>query len=35
VATDAATQLEKLEGMLQRGTLSPEEFAAQKRKLLG
>ena len=33
--TDAATQLEKLEGMLQRGTLSPEEFAAQKRKLLG
>ena len=33
--TDAATQLEKLEGMLQRGTLSPEEFEAQKRKLLG
>jgi uncharacterized membrane protein YdbT with pleckstrin-like domain len=33
--TDAATQLEKLEGMMQRGTLSPEEFAAQKRKLLG
>ena len=33
--TDAATQLEKLEGMLQRGTLSLEEFEAQKRKLLG
>lgn len=32
---DAASQLEKLEGMLQRGTLSPEEFEAQKRKLLG
>jgi uncharacterized membrane protein YdbT with pleckstrin-like domain len=33
--TDTASQLEKLEGMLQRGTLSPEEFAAQKRKLIG
>ncbi len=32
---DAATQLEKLEGMLQRGTLSREEFDIQKRKLLG
>jgi uncharacterized membrane protein YdbT with pleckstrin-like domain len=32
---DAATQLEKLEGMMQRGTLSREEFEAQKRKLLG
>jgi uncharacterized membrane protein YdbT with pleckstrin-like domain len=32
---DVASQLEKLEGMLQRGTLSPEEFEAQKRKLLG
>ncbi len=32
---DVATQLEKLEGMLQRGTLSPEEFEVQKRKLLG
>ena len=32
---DAASQLEKLEGMLQRGTLTPEEFEAQKRKLLG
>ncbi|MCU1359985.1 MAG: hypothetical protein JWN99_1274 [Ilumatobacteraceae bacterium] len=27
-------QLERLEGMLQRGTLSPDEFEAQKRKLL-
>ena len=33
--SDVATQLEKLEGMLERGTLSPEEFEAQKRKLLG
>jgi uncharacterized membrane protein YdbT with pleckstrin-like domain len=33
--TDAATQLEKLEGMLERGTLTREEFDAQKRKLLG
>jgi uncharacterized membrane protein YdbT with pleckstrin-like domain len=33
--TDAATQLEKLEGMLQRGSLTQEEFDAQKRKLLG
>jgi uncharacterized membrane protein YdbT with pleckstrin-like domain len=33
--TDVATQLEKLEGMRDRGTLSPEEFEAQKRKLLG
>jgi uncharacterized membrane protein YdbT with pleckstrin-like domain len=32
---DTATQLEKLEGMLQRGTLSRDEFEAQKRKLLG
>jgi len=32
---DVASQLEKLEGMLQRGTLTPEEFARQKRKLLG
>jgi uncharacterized membrane protein YdbT with pleckstrin-like domain len=34
-ATDVATQLEKLEGMLQRGTLSPEEFENEKRRLLG
>jgi uncharacterized membrane protein YdbT with pleckstrin-like domain len=34
-ANDVATQLEKLEGMMQRGTLSAEEFAAQKARLLG
>ena len=33
--TDVATQLEKLEGMRDRGTLTPEEFDAQKRRLLG
>ena len=33
--TDVATQLEKLEGMLERGTLSREEFEAQKARLLG
>ena len=32
--SDVATQLEKLEGMLERGTLSPEEFAREKRRLL-
>jgi hypothetical protein len=32
---DVATQLEKLEGMLQRGSLTQEEFDAQKRRLLG
>jgi uncharacterized membrane protein YdbT with pleckstrin-like domain len=32
---DVATQLEKLEGMLQRGSLSQAEFQAQKDKLLG
>ena len=32
---DVPSQLEKLEGMLQRGTLTPSEFEAQKRKLLG
>jgi uncharacterized membrane protein YdbT with pleckstrin-like domain len=32
---DAATQLEKLEGMLQRGTLTREEFEIEKRRLLG
>jgi uncharacterized membrane protein YdbT with pleckstrin-like domain len=32
---DVASQLEKLEGMLERGTLSPEEFELQKRRLLG
>ena len=34
-ATDVASQLEKLEGMLQRGTLTAAEFEDQKRKLLG
>jgi uncharacterized membrane protein YdbT with pleckstrin-like domain len=34
-SVDVADQLERLEGMLQRGTLSPEEFDLQKRKLLG
>ncbi|MFK7918838.1 MAG: PH domain-containing protein [Ilumatobacter sp.] len=33
--SDVATQLEKLEGMLERGTLSADEFQAQKDKLLG
>lgn len=32
---DLATQLEKLEGLYSRGTISAEEFEAQKRKLLG
>ncbi len=32
---DVASQLEKLEGMLERGTLTQEEFDAQKAKLLG
>jgi uncharacterized membrane protein YdbT with pleckstrin-like domain len=33
-ALDVASQLEKLEGMLGRGTLTAAEFEAQKRKLL-
>jgi uncharacterized membrane protein YdbT with pleckstrin-like domain len=33
--SDVATQLEKLEGMLERGTLTDAEFQAQKDKLLG
>jgi uncharacterized membrane protein YdbT with pleckstrin-like domain len=33
--SDVATQLEKLEGLVQRGSISPDEFEAQKRKLLG
>ncbi len=33
--TDVASQLEKLEGLLSRGTISVEEFESQKRKLLG
>jgi uncharacterized membrane protein YdbT with pleckstrin-like domain len=32
---DVASQLEKFEGMLERGTLTSEEFRAQKDKLLG
>jgi uncharacterized membrane protein YdbT with pleckstrin-like domain len=32
---DVAGQLEKLEGMLQRGTITRDEFDSQKRKLLG
>ncbi len=34
-SVDVATQLEKLEGMRDRGSLTPAEFEAQKRKLLG
>lgn len=34
-STDVASQLEKLEGMLERGTLTAAEFQAQKDKLLG
>lgn len=33
--TDVGGQLEKLEGLLQRGTISQAEFDAQKAKLLG
>jgi uncharacterized membrane protein YdbT with pleckstrin-like domain len=33
--SSVAEQLERLEGMLQRGSLTQEEFDAQKRKLLG
>jgi uncharacterized membrane protein YdbT with pleckstrin-like domain len=32
---DVASQLEKLEGMFERGTLTAEEFESQKRRLLG
>ena len=32
---DVASQLEKLEGLLERGSLTPEEFDAQKQRLLG
>ena len=31
---DIATQLEQLEGLLERGTLTREEFETQKRRLL-
>ncbi|NDE60418.1 MAG: hypothetical protein EB010_13575, partial [Acidimicrobiia bacterium] len=33
--TDVATQLEKLEGLRDRGSISPEEFEREKRRLLG
>lgn len=33
--TDVADQLERLEGLLQRGTITADEFAVQKAKLLG
>jgi hypothetical protein len=33
--SDVASQLEKLEGLLERGTLSREEFDREKRRLLG
>ena len=33
--SDVADQLERLEGLLQRGTITQEEFDAQKAKLLG
>ncbi len=33
--TDVATQLEKLEGLLERGTITREEFDDEKRRLLG
>ena len=33
--TDVATQLEKLEGLRDRGTISASEFEAEKAKLLG
>lgn len=34
-SADVATQLEKLEGLRDRGSLTPEEYEAQKRRLLG
>jgi uncharacterized membrane protein YdbT with pleckstrin-like domain len=34
-ATDVTVQLERLEGLLQRGTITREEFDLQKAKLLG
>ena len=33
--TDSATQLEKIEGLLQRGAITRDEFEAEKRKILG
>ena len=34
-STDVTVQLERLEGLLERGSLTQEEFDAQKRRLLG
>jgi len=34
-ANDAATQLEKLEGLLQRGAITQEEFEREKGKIFG
>lgn len=34
VGSDVASQLEKLEGLLERGTITPEQFDAQRAKLL-
>jgi hypothetical protein len=34
-SSDVATQLEKLEGLLQRGSLTRDEFDREKRRLLG
>jgi len=34
-SSDVATQLEKLEGLRDRGSITDEEFEAQKRRLLG
>ena len=33
--TDAATQLEKIEGLLHRGAITRDEFESEKRKILG
>jgi uncharacterized membrane protein YdbT with pleckstrin-like domain len=35
VGSSVPEQLERLEGLLQRGSITPEEYEAQKRKLLG
>ena len=34
-ATDAATQLEKIEGLLHRGAITRDEYEIEKRKILG
>jgi hypothetical protein len=33
--SDVASQLEKLEGLLQRGSITRDEFDSEKRRLLG